>query len=198
MTASAIRPNHPLTPNPAAKNSPRLRVSPIPTPRSDSVTRSRSAPSADLDSSADIVRPPILSTIRPVWTADCSATVELARLAGPRIGMWKLPRRLAHSRCAAMPCDLGRTDCQSALYQRCLIIGSQYDLYAWLNLPDLIQLWDCLVLPPGLRTEWTGAFQAAGLLPRDGRTAGRPDSIAIVEQLTIRQLSATDREVLRS
>lgn len=107
--------------------------------------------------------------IRAVWNADCSATVELARLAGPRTGLWRLPRRLAHPPCDTSPCDLGRAGHKAALYQRCLTIGTQFDIYTWLNLADLAQLWHLLVLPPGLKTEWAGALRSAGLLRNHAR-----------------------------
>lgn len=95
-----------------------------------------------------------------VWTADCSAAVELSRLAGPRSGTRQLPDRLAHRACDTLPCDLGRVDCKLALYERCLTVGTQYDIYRWVNLEDLVDLWPLLALPAGLKAEWTGALRS--------------------------------------
>ena len=96
-----------------------------------------------------------------IWAADCSGTVDLGRLAGPQTGRWLVPSRLAHRQCAgAVPCDLARSDCKVALYERCLTIGSAHDIYRWVNLDDLIDLWPCLTLPTGLWAEWTGALRS--------------------------------------
>lgn len=69
------------------------------------------------------------SVMPVVWTADCSATVELARLAGPRDGTFQIPGRLAHPSCPIRPCDLDRTECITALYTRCLTVGNQFEIY---------------------------------------------------------------------
>ncbi len=99
--------------------------------------------------------------VHAVWTADSSATVELSRLAGPRSGTLQLPDRLAHQACAARACDLDRVECKLALYERCLAVGTQYDIYRWVNLEDLVDLWPLLALPVGLKAEWTGALRSS-------------------------------------
>ena len=177
MTAPAT--SHQRPPAPTAKRGPWLRVTPVPMQRRGSTTGAARAAPADTAATSQV--PP---TIRAVWNADCSATVELARLAGPRTGLWRLPDRLAHAPCAALPCDLGRADCKSALYQRCLTVGTQYDIYSWLNLTDLLRLWHLLVLPAGLKAEWTGALRTAGLLAHPDPAALCPELIAIPQLAT--------------
>lgn len=100
------------------------------------------------------------SVMPVVWTADCSATVELARLAGPRDGTFQIPGRLAHPSCPIRPCDLDRTECITALYTRCLTVGNQFEIYQWVNLDNLVELWDKLVLPVGVKAEWAGALHS--------------------------------------
>ena len=101
-----------------------------------------------------------------VWTADCSATVDLSRLAGPLTGRWQIPQRLGHLPCSDSGgrCDFNRTRCVTGLYSRCLTAGSQFDIYEWVNLFNLARLWDQLLLPRGLRAEWAGALRSWGAL----------------------------------
>ena len=95
--------------------------------------------------------------VRAVWTADCSATVDLSRLAGPRNVTRQLPDRLARRACATRPGDLGLVDCTLALPERCLAVGTQYDIYRWVN---LVNLWPLLTVQAGLKAERAGAILA--------------------------------------
>lgn len=102
--------------------------------------------------------------VTAVWTGTCSATVELARLAGPIEGT------LAAGECARYqlpgepPLQLADPEVRIALYEHCLTAGTQFDIYRWINLRELATYWDLLTLPAGVRREWECVLSAAGLL----------------------------------
>ncbi len=101
-----------------------------------------------------------------VWTADCSATVDLGRCAGPHAGAARAPACLVGTLGAAHPplVDLSESAVKARLYECCLSGGTAFDIYRWINLQDLAALWPRLNLPAGLRAEWSGALHAIGLL----------------------------------
>lgn len=107
---------------------------------------------------------PGVQGIAAVWSGSCSATVELARLAGPH--EW----RLSASDAAALRlprfsgCRASDPAVRAAVYEFCLVLGSPFDIYRWVNLPDLAGVWQKLSLPPGVKAEWRGVLVAAGLL----------------------------------
>lgn len=102
--------------------------------------------------------------VTAVWTGDCSATVELSRLAGPHEGIvqqaegerWSLPGR--------GPWDFAEPAVRRAAYEFCLVAGSQFDIYRWVNLTDLAAQWHALDLPDGVRGDWARALVAAELI----------------------------------
>lgn len=100
-----------------------------------------------------------------VWTADCSATVELARCAGPHDGRVRMPA------CCTAPepspgaeIDLSLATTKVRLYECCLSRGTPFDIYRWVNLADLAALWPRLSLAPAVRAEWGSALHAIGAL----------------------------------
>lgn len=48
----------------------------------------------------------------------------------------------------------------TALYIRCLTVGTPFEIYQWVNLDNLVALWDTLVLPVGVKAEWSGALHS--------------------------------------
>jgi len=110
--------------------------------------------------------------VTAVWTGDCSASVELARLAGPRDGLVG-PSDAAGLRLAGRPpWSLADPTVRAALYERCLVSGTQFDLYRWVNLTDLAMVWPLLRLPAGVRDEWGRVLVAAQLLDAASPRAG--------------------------
>jgi hypothetical protein len=113
---------------------------------------------------AEAARRAAAAGITAVWTGDCSATILLAKLTGPRggpiptgeAGRWGLVG--TSSRTLADP------GVRAALYTHMLTYGSAFDCYRWVNLLDLAAVWRRLDLPRGLRAEWHGVLRAAGLL----------------------------------
>lgn len=105
-----------------------------------------------------------------VWTADCSATVELERCQGPRAGQVAPPAccRETCTDCSAEPFDLSDPATKVTLYECILGGGTPFDIYRWVNLPDLALLWPRLRLADGVRAEWGGALAALGLLDGAG------------------------------
>lgn len=91
-----------------------------------------------------------------VWMLDGSGTIELARLAGPADGTVEAPIHLLDG--AADNWDLDHDDTKIALYELCLTRGSQYDIYRWVNLAELLRLWHRLDLPDQVRAHWDGSF----------------------------------------
>ncbi len=120
-------------------------------------------PPAPLDPARAIARARSAG-ISAVWTGDCSATVELARLAGPRDGLLALPTVARLRLTIPPPWRLAAPGVRAALYRHCLVSGTQFDIYRWINLVDLAQVWEELVLPPGVRHEWGRVLAAAGLV----------------------------------
>jgi hypothetical protein len=103
--------------------------------------------------------------ISAVWTADYSGTVELRRLAGPRDRLVSSADWHGAPLRGPGPWRLSRLEVQTTVYEHCLIVGTQYEIYRWVNLLDLARLWPRLHLPPGVRAEWARALRAGGLLP---------------------------------
>lgn len=61
-----------------------------------------------------------------------------------------------------------RSDCDGpSCTQPGSLDRTAFDVYRWVNLPDLAALWPRLNLPAGLRAEWSGALHAIGLLESD-------------------------------
>jgi len=104
-----------------------------------------------------------------VWTADCSATVQLERCAGPHGGS-VVPPSCWTDRCdcrTEAAIDLSNPAHQAELYECLLNGGTPFDIYRWINLPDLVRLWPRLRLPGPVRAEWCGALAAMGLMAQD-------------------------------
>lgn len=101
--------------------------------------------------------------IRAVWTGNCSGTVELSRLSGPRDG------EITPTDCGSVrlpgrpPWRLSSARVKAALYEHCLTRGTQFEIYRWVNLDDLAAIWHLLDLPGGVRNEWARVLRAAGL-----------------------------------
>lgn len=98
------------------------------------------------------------------WTADGSATVELERLSGPRHGLVDPPAHLLREPPApGARWDLDRVATKVRLYELCLTRGCPFDIYRWVNLDDLLRLWDVLDLPASVAAPWVRALREAGL-----------------------------------
>jgi hypothetical protein len=101
-----------------------------------------------------------------VWTADGSATVELARMTGPAHGVVDPPVYLRAGPPPVGPqVDLDDTSSKALLYQACLVSGGPFDIYRWVNLDELVKVWRLLDLPSGVAACWTRALHDAGLYP---------------------------------
>jgi hypothetical protein len=101
-----------------------------------------------------------------VWTADGSATVELARMTGPAHGVVDPPVYLRAGPPPVGPqVDLDDTTSKALLYRACLVIGGPFDIYRWVNLEELVRVWRLLDLPSGVAACWTRALHDAGLRP---------------------------------
>lgn len=94
-----------------------------------------------------------------VWMPDGSGTIELARLAGPAGGTVEAPGHLLDGAADTDDSwDLDHDETKIALYELCLARGSQYDIYRWVNLAELLRLWHRLDLPAQVRAHWDGSF----------------------------------------
>lgn len=100
--------------------------------------------------------------ITAAWTGTCSATVELARLEGPHAGA--IPGGFPTALPGSPPWDVSDTDVRVALYRWALTEGTQFDIYRWVNLADLAEIWPLLALPDGIHEEWQMVLRAAGLI----------------------------------
>lgn len=120
-----------------------------------------------------------LAGITAVWTGDCAATVELARLSGPRDGL--LCSAAPGCRLATIPPPwrLSTVRVRAALYQCCLTSGTQFDIYRWINLVDLAEVFDTLRIPTGVRSEWRAVLVAARLVATIGRPADHDGPAAV-------------------
>jgi hypothetical protein len=98
-----------------------------------------------------------------VWSPDCSATIDLTRLGGPRQGVIHPPPHLLPAR-PGIGWDLADRGTKVQLYQACLRGGRPYEIYRWVNLPDLVELWPALELPARIAHPWTRGLRDAGLL----------------------------------
>jgi hypothetical protein len=129
-----------------------------------------------------------------VWTADASATVELDRLTGPVGGVVNAPTHLV----AAGEIDLDDLPSKIRLYQACLLHGGPFDIYHWVNLPELLRVWQLLDLPPDVTACWTRALHDADLVPVawDAATSLRHTARRHVRNAA-RQSTATVRPVPR-
>lgn len=127
-------------------SAPILRDAAVPVPLRDPVTRARDA------------------GVTTVWTGRYSATVDLARLAGPRDGLLTVTDAGRLRLPGEPPWPLSSPDIRAALYECCLVCGTQFDIYRWVNLTDLAAVWTMLRLPPGVRHEWAKVLLAAGLI----------------------------------
>ncbi len=118
-----------------------------------------------------------------VWTADGSATVELARMTGPAHGVVDPPVYLRAGPPPVGPqVDLDDPISKALLYQACLAGGSQFDIYRLVNLDELVRVWRLLDLPSGVAACWTRALHDAGLRPVGAiyraDTSGRVNTVA--------------------
>jgi len=101
------------------------------------------------------------------WTADCSATVHLDRLTGPAHGLIDPPGNLLADgprSPARAKWDIDRLEVKRRLYRMCLTRGCAFDIYRWVNLPDLVMLWNSLELPRSVALPWERAFAQLGLI----------------------------------
>lgn len=97
--------------------------------------------------------------VSATWTGDCSATVELSRLRGPRHGAAApADPRSGPVHDEAMPATTAE------LYRWALTDGTQFDIYRWVNLYDLARMWADLDLPAGIRHQWELVLRSAGLV----------------------------------
>jgi hypothetical protein len=103
--------------------------------------------------------------ITAVWTGNYSGTVELSRLAGPRDGYVTATDALRVRPPGSPPWRLSDPGVRVAVYQHCLVQGTQFEIYRWVNLEDLAGIWSELNLPQGVHDEWAQVLSAAGLLP---------------------------------
>lgn len=103
--------------------------------------------------------------ITAVWTGPCAACVDLARLAGPEHYEFNSAEGTYFGLPGAAPWHLSDANVRATVYRHVLTSGTQFDIYRWVNLIDLATVWPSLRLPRGVRSEWQGALQAAGLLP---------------------------------
>lgn len=114
---------------------------------------------------ADPAERAIQAGIAAAWTGRCDGTVDLTRLAGPRSG-WLRPAEVGSLELpGSPPWPLAHPDVRRALYEWALTEGTQFDIYRWVNLTDLAEVWCSLRLPDGVHAEWERVLRAAGLLP---------------------------------
>lgn len=97
------------------------------------------------------------------WTADGSATVELAHLDGPVGGKIEAPVHVLSDETPGALLDLDDHDTKIRLYEACLTCGGPYDMYRWVNLHELVRLWAHLDLPDHVANTWLRALHEAGL-----------------------------------
>lgn len=125
------------------------------------------------------------------WTADGSATVELERLAGPRHGLVDPPAHLLReSPESGERWDLDRVATKIRLYELCLTRGCPFDIYHWVNLEDLLRLWDVLDLPASVAAPWVRAMREAGLY--------RDDAVDVPRQRLVRRVRPRRAQPLRA
>lgn len=113
---------------------------------------------------AEAARRAAAAGITAAWTGDCSATIVLARLAGPHDGPIPDTEAGRYGLEGRSPRTLADPGVRAALYSHILTHGSPFDCYRWVNLLDLAVVWHRLDLPRGVRAEWHGALRAAELL----------------------------------
>lgn len=101
--------------------------------------------------------------ITATWTGDCSATIVLARLAGPRDGPVSASEARRSGLRGKPPWTLSNPEVRVAVYERVLTNGTQFDCYRWINLIDLATVWHQLHLPHAIRTQWKRVLTASGL-----------------------------------
>ena len=111
-----------------------------------------------------------MSEAEPViWAAAGTVPIELRRLHGPSAGTIEAPIHLlegaSRSHRPLEPLDLDKPDVKARLYELLLCRGSAFDLYRWVNLGELIRLWDQLTLPPDIAALWAWALQAIDAKP---------------------------------
>lgn len=110
--------------------------------------------------------------IAAVWTGPCTASVDLARLAGPEHYAFDSAGAAFFGLPGTEPWQLFDLRVRVAVYERVLTSGTQFDIYRWVNLIDLATAWTALRLPRGVRGEWQGVLQAAALLQPQHRYGG--------------------------
>lgn len=101
--------------------------------------------------------------VTAVWTADHSASVELARLAGPQDHQLSDTEAAHFGLRHGCPRQLALGPVRCAVYERILCTGTPFDIYRWVNLLDLATVWPVMYLPHGVRSEWERALHAASL-----------------------------------
>lgn len=115
--------------------------------------------------------------ISAAWTGSCDGTVQLDRLAGPHAGELT-DRDASRFRIGGRgPWLLSQTPVRVAVYREVLTHGTQFDIYQWVNLPDLAAVWRHLHLPRPVRHEWAKVLRAAGLLGPARPHLLRPDRV---------------------
>lgn len=101
-----------------------------------------------------------------VWAGDSGNVIELDRLAGPRTGRVEPPRHLFPESPEPITLNLDLPADKARLYTACLLRGSPYDIYRYVNLADLAVLLPTLDLPGVVADAWVSALRPAGLLLR--------------------------------
>lgn len=100
-----------------------------------------------------------------VWAGDTGSVIELDRLAGPRTGPIEPPHHLFPDLPQPVRLDLDVPQDKARLYTACLLRGSPYDVYRYVNLTDLAVLLPTLDLPTPIADAWLSAVRQAGLVP---------------------------------
>jgi hypothetical protein len=102
-------------------------------------------------------------TEHPVlWASTGGAPVELDRLQGPRTGQIDAPAHLIGAT-RQRSLDLDDPQTKIRLYEVLLRRGSAFDLYHWVNLDELIAIWDQMTLPKDIAAPWAWALQSIHL-----------------------------------
>ena len=99
-----------------------------------------------------------------VWAGDSGNVIELDRLAGPRTGLIEPAHHLFPDLPDPVTLDLDVPRHKTRLYTACLLRGSPYDVYRYVNLTDLAVLLPTLELPAAIAEAWLDAIRRAGLV----------------------------------
>jgi hypothetical protein len=96
-----------------------------------------------------------------VWAGNSGSIIELDRLDGPRTGRVELPHHLFPDAPQRVVLDLDEPGHKARVYTACLLRGSPYDVYRYVNLADLADLLPTLSLPSTLAEAWRHALHDA-------------------------------------